>query len=74
MKRLVELLNKHQAWEQRTSHRQVVQPGESTARLTIRYKLDSATVWEYHSEMAKNDRLLAIREAMKRAAWIEVPK
>lgn len=74
MKKLIDLLNQHKAWEQRFSHRQVIQPGESVATLQIRYKLDSVMMWEYHSELAKNNRVLAIRETMKRVAWKDVRK
>ena len=68
LKQLVELLQKHKAWEQKEVGRPAV-PDESKARLVITYEDDSVTVWEWYNDLPKNERLLEIREAMKKAAW-----
>jgi hypothetical protein len=73
LKQLVELLQKHRAWEQKEVERPAV-PCESTARLVIKYGDDSVTVWEWYNDLPKNKRLVEIREAMKKAAWKSVPK
>jgi hypothetical protein len=73
LKQLVELLQKHKAWEQKEVERPVV-PDESKARLVIKYEDDSVTVWEWYNDLPKNKRLLEIREAMKKAAWKSVPR
>ncbi|MFO0965125.1 MAG: hypothetical protein U0793_06010 [Gemmataceae bacterium] len=68
LKLLVDLLQKHKAWEQREPERKP-RPDESKARLVIRYGDESVTVWEWYNDLRKNKRLLEIREAMKKAAW-----
>lgn len=73
LKKLVELLQKHQAWEQKEAERKP-RPDESKARLMIRYGEDSVTVWEWYNDLRKNNRLLEIREAMKKAPWKANPE
>lgn len=72
LRTLVELLARHHAWEQRESERKP-RPDESRARLTIRYGENSVTIWEWYNDLRRNNRLLAIREAMKKAAWKTLP-
>ena len=73
LKQLVELLQKHKAWDQKEPERPAI-PDESKARLVIKYGDDSVTIWEWHNDLPKNKRLLEIREAMKKAAWKSVSK
>jgi len=73
LKELVELLQKHKAWEQKEPERPPV-PDESRARLAIKYADDSVTIWEWYNDLSKNKRLVVIREAMKKAAWKSVPQ
>ncbi len=73
LRQLAALLEQHRAWEQREAERPA-RPDESKARLTIAYRGDQVSIWEWHNDLAKNRRLIEIREAMKRAAWKELPK
>jgi hypothetical protein len=72
LKKLVELLRKHSAWEQQEADRPAV-PDESKAHLTVSYGEDSTSVWEWHKDLKSNQRLLDIREAMKNSAWESPP-
>ncbi len=73
LKRLVELLQSHKAWEQKVPAR-LANPDESKARFTIKYGDDVVEVWEWYNDLRKNKRIVELREAMKTAAWKEVPK
>ena len=73
LKQLVELLQKHKAWEQKEVQRPAVRD-ESQARLVVTYGDDSVTVWEWYNDLPKNKRLVEILEAMQKAAWKSVPK
>ena len=61
---LVRLLVELSAWEQRTPDGMPV-PDESRAYLTISLKGSTSVVWERFNEMAKNDRLVRVRD------WLE---
>lgn len=73
LKQLIDLLQKHKAWEQKDVERPAV-VDESKARLVIKYEDASVTVWEWYNDLSKNRRWLEIREAMEKAAWKSVPK
>ncbi len=73
LKVLVELLQKHHAWQQKVAERTAV-PDESRAHLTITYGNDSVTIWEWYNDLSANKRLHVIREAMKKSAWKSIPK
>jgi hypothetical protein len=72
MTRLVALLVKHRAWEQRVPERQAV-PDESRAQLTISYLGRTATIWEWFNDLEANQRIVEIRELMKEIAWTAPP-
>ncbi len=73
LNQLVNLLQKHKAWQQQVVERSAV-PDESRARLVIKYKNDSVTIWEWYNDLPKNKRLAEIREFMKSVAWKGIPK
>lgn len=73
LKHLVELLQTHKAWEQKEPPRKAI-PDESVARLSIKYGDDVVGVWEWYNDLPKNKRIVELRDAMKKAAWKEVPK
>lgn len=66
--RLVALLQEVAAWEQRVPERRAV-PDESRTRLHITLDGHSATIWEWYNDMAKNQRIVRVRELMKQIAW-----
>jgi hypothetical protein len=66
--KLVHLLLREQAWEQRVPERPAV-PDESTARLTIRYRNDQTVIWEWYNDLEANQRIIKIRDLMQRIAW-----
>ena len=65
---LIKLLVKHEAWVQRVPER-AAEPDESIARLTISYDKKSTVIWEWYNDMRANQRLIEIRELMKKIAW-----
>lgn len=68
MKRLVDLLLKHEAWEQREKPRPAV-PDESSTALTIEVGETFVSVWEWTNDLARNKRLSEIRDLMQKIAW-----
>lgn len=66
--RLVALLQEVAAWEQRVPERRPV-PDESRTRLRITLDGHSAAIWEWYNDMAKNQRIIRIRDLMKQIAW-----
>jgi len=65
---LVRLLLKEEAWAQRESER-APRPDESRARLVIRYGTYTTQIWEWYNDLIQNQRIVKIRELMKRIAW-----
>lgn len=68
LRRLVNLLLELNAWEQRVPERAPV-PDESTGTLEIHAGDVSSTVWEWHNDLARNQRLARIRDLMCEVAW-----
>jgi len=68
LKELIDKLIAHEAWAQRVPERVAV-PDESRATLTIAVGADSATVWEWYNDLARNKRLVEIRDLMQKIAW-----
>jgi hypothetical protein len=66
--KLLALVRKQRAWEQRTPERAPV-PDESRARLTIAWRDRQSMIWEWYNELAANKRMIEIRELMKQIAW-----
>jgi hypothetical protein len=71
--KLLALVRKHQAWEQRTPERAPV-PDESRARLTIAWRDRQSVIWEWYNDLGKNARMIEIRELMKQIAWESPPR
>ena len=71
--KLVALLIKHQAWEQRVPDRRRLQD-ESRAHLTIAYESQTAEIWEWYNDLEKNNRILEVRNLMEHIAWGKPPK
>jgi hypothetical protein len=67
--KLLALVRKHEAWEQRTPDRAPV-PDESRARLTIAWRDRQSVIWEWYNDLAENKRMIEIRELMKQLAWV----
>jgi hypothetical protein len=65
--KLVRLLLKEKAWEQRELQR-APKPDESEARLVIEYGQQRSEIWEWYNDLDKNQRLGKIRELMKTIA------
>jgi hypothetical protein len=65
--KLVRLLLKEKAWEQREPQR-TPKPDESTARLVIQYDKQRSEIWEWYNDLDKNQRLGKIRDLMKTIA------
>ena len=65
---LVDKLLALEAWAQKVPERPAV-PDESRARLTITAGGESVTVWEWYNDLAKNKRLVEIRDRMQKLAW-----
>jgi hypothetical protein len=65
---LINLLRKHEAWTQRTPEREP-KPDESRSRLTVRVGKTETRIWEWFNDMPRTQRLVIIRDAMKRMAW-----
>lgn len=70
---LVEVLIAQAAWEQKVPDREP-REDESKAALTVTYDGHAVTVWEWYNDLAQNDRLVKVRERMKKAAWKSVGK
>lgn len=66
--KLLALVRKHQAWEQRVPERPPV-PDESRARLTIAWRDRQSVIWEWYNDLRANQRMIEIRELMKQIAW-----
>jgi hypothetical protein len=66
--KLVRLLIREQAWEQRVPER-AARPDESTVRLAIRYRNDQTVIWEWYNDLEANQRIIQIRDLMQRIAW-----
>ena len=69
---LVQLLMKYEAWEQRAPERPPI-PDESRAWLGIALGKRGSIIWEWYNDMRWTDRILEIRELMKRIAWKSPP-
>jgi hypothetical protein len=65
--KLVRLLLREQAWEQRVPER-AARPDESTVRLAIRYRNDQTVIWEWYNDLEANQRIIQIRNLMQRIA------
>ena len=65
--KLVRLLLKEKAWEQREPQR-APKPDESKAQLVIQYGKQRSEIWEWYNDLDKNQRLGKIRELMKTIA------
>jgi hypothetical protein len=65
--KLVRLLLKQKAWEQRELQR-APKPDESTARLVIQYGKQRSEIWEWYNDLDKNQRLGKVRDLMKTIA------
>ena len=69
--KLVRLLLREEAWAQRQPER-ALGPDESRARLTLRYGNNTTTqIWEWYNDLAKNQRVVRIRDLMEAIAWTE---
>ena len=68
LQQLVALLVEVAAWEQRVPPRPPV-PDESQAALRVSVGGERAVIWEWYNDLAKNDRILRVRELMKKIAW-----
>ena len=66
--KLVRLLIREQAWEQRVPER-APRPDESKVRLTIRYRNDQSEIWEWYNALEANRRIIQIRDLMQSIAW-----
>ena len=66
--KLVHLLLREQAWEQRVPER-AARSDESMVRLTIRYRNDQTVIWEWYNDLEANHRIIQIRDLMQRIAW-----
>jgi len=64
---LINILIEQQAWVQRTPERDPV-PDESRAKLTIVYAGHSSVIWEWYNDLKAKQRIIVIRELMKRIA------
>ncbi len=65
---LAALLLELKVWEQHLTERRPY-PDEGEARLTVRAKDTSSVIWEAHGNLAKNDRILRVRERLKQICW-----
>jgi hypothetical protein len=63
IRELAQLLADVRAWEQQTEAR-LMAPDESLVRVTIQVGSARVTIWEFHNELAKNGRLVKIRDRM----------
>ncbi len=70
LQQLVALLIEVSAWEQRVKDRPPV-PDESRASLRITLDGKSAGIWEWYNDLQKNQRIVRVRELMKKIAWRE---
>ena len=61
--KLVRHLVRVEAWVQRVPERAPV-PDESKAQVSIRYGNDQTTIWEWHNDLNKNQRIIQIRDLM----------
>lgn len=68
LQRLVALLVELAAWEQRVPKRRPV-PDESQAHLRITIDGNSSSIWEWYNDLAKNQRIVRVRDLMKQIAW-----
>jgi hypothetical protein len=68
VRELVDKLLALEAWVQKVPERPAI-PDESRARLTISAGGESVTVWEWYNDLAKNKRLVEIRDLMQKLAW-----
>ena len=70
--RLLALLQKIQAWQQRVPPREPV-PDESRSQLTIRCGSEATTIWEWYNDMKTNDRIARVIALMREIAWQPKP-
>ena len=68
LKQIVELLVELKAWEQIEEERPP-RPDEGRASLTIKYDDHTTKIWEWHHDLAKNQRIDKVLTLMKKAAW-----
>jgi hypothetical protein len=68
LRELVDKLLALEAWVQKVPERSAI-PDESRARLTITAGGASVTVWEWYNDLAKNKRLVEIRDLLQKLAW-----
>ncbi len=69
---LVRLLLSTEAWDQLVPESTPV-PDESRTLLKIHYEDQESVIWERHNDLQTNQRIIHIRDAMFRAAWISLP-
>ena len=65
---LVQLLIQLKAWDQRVPRREAL-PDEAQAYLRIRAGKSECEIWEWYNDLQKNNRLIRVREMMKKLAW-----
>ena len=70
VRELVELLLEIESWRQFTPDREP-RPDESRARLTIEVGGKSSEIWEWYNDLAVNNRLLRVRDHIRRASGLE---
>ena len=68
VRELVDKLLALEAWIQKVPERPAI-PDESRARLKISAGGESVTVWEWYNDLAKNKRLVEVRDLMQKLAW-----
>jgi hypothetical protein len=68
VKRLVALLVELHAWEQQVPDKRPV-PDESRAHLRITLDGHTSSIWERYNDLQKYQRILRIRDLMKKIAW-----
>jgi len=67
---LVKLLLQIEAWHQLTTDRQP-RPDESRVRLTIEVGSNTSEIWEWYNDLAGNNRLIRVRDHIRRASGIK---
>lgn len=65
---IVKLMLKLEIWEQREKVRSLV-PGEIRVYVTVKAGGAESSTWETFRDLAKNDRIARVRDAITRAAW-----
>jgi len=69
MKELVRLLVRIKAWQQRVPDRKSTMSDESKAYLTITVGSSKTHTWEWYLSMGSYNRLIRVKDLLKRLAW-----